>query len=367
MKKTATKILSVIIVIALSLCVFLSCESAPDAPSSSGDKQSDATTDGITADKTDSEKTDVPDGLIENADSLVVSCTEGTSDCFTKENGTLTFSSVSADTVYSLSGEFNGQIVIDCGDEYKFELELCGLTLYSGKQSPITVISGDKVTIVAKKGTQNYVYDTRETVSDDDETTKKAAIYSVCDLNFEGKGELVVISENNNGIHTKDDLKIKNLTLAVTCSDNSLKGNDGVTISSGTITLISKYGDGIKTTNSDVSSKGNQKGSVVLSGGTIDIYAACDGIDAVYNVEIDGETVLNVYTDRYSPYSENASNSSAVSVKSARPNMPGKPGGGFGGMTDGNTEKSETSAKGIKSDNEIIVSNGTINASFSVD
>ena len=153
----------------------------------------------------------------------------------------------------------------------------------------------------------------------------------------------------------------------MTCSDNSLKGNDGVTISSGTITLISKYGDGIKTTNSDVSSKGNQKGSVVLSGGTIDIYAACDGIDAVYNVEIDGETVLNVYTDRYSPYSENASNSSAVSVKAARPHMPGKPGGGFGGMPDGNTEKSETSAKGIKSDNEIIVSNGTINASFSVD
>lgn len=147
----------------------------------------------------------------------------------------------------------------------------------------------------------------------------------------------------------------------MTCSDNSLKGNDGVTISSGTITLISKYGDVIKTTNSDVSSKGNQKGSVVLSGGTIDIYAACDGIDAAYNVEIDGETVLNVYTDRYSPYSENASNSSAVSVKAARPNMPGKPGGGFGGMTDGNTEKSETSSKGIKSDNEIIVSNGTIN------
>lgn len=119
---------------------------------------------------------------------------------------------------------------------------------------------------------------------------------------------MIVISENNNGVHTKDDLKVKNLTLSVTCEDNALKGNDSVTVSGGTLTLIAKTGDGIKTTNSDISSKGNQRETLAVTGGTIDIYAACDGIDAAYDVEISEDSIVNIYTDKYSPYSETVEN-----------------------------------------------------------
>ena len=38
-------------------------------------------------------------------------------------------------------------------------------------------------------------------------------------------------------------------------------------------------------------------------GAAADLYAARDGIDAAYNVEIGEDTVLNIYTDKYSPYS----------------------------------------------------------------
>lgn len=389
----------------------------PTNPSQSGESQ--------TATTVDTEKTDIPSNLPDEANTLKISCSEGTNNCWSIDGQTLTFSGLTADTVCSVSGSFNGQIVIDGGDDYKFELEMCGLTLYSGEQNPITILSGDKVTLSAKKETKNYIYDTREAVSDDDETAYSAAVYAKCDLELAGKGELTVISSNNNGIHTKDDLKVKNLTLSVTCEDNALKGNDSVSITGGILTLIAKSGDGIKTKNSDISSKGNQRGTVTISGGTVNIYAACDGIDAAYDADISGDAIVNIYTDSYSPYAEisagnNTGNENFPSgndnsgfPSGGNPGMPadignsgtdgngngggnfggnsgfgggnfggngsfgsnggfgggsfgggsfgggGRP-GGQGGMNDGNNEKGDYSTKGIKADNEIHISGGTI-------
>ncbi len=240
-----------------------------------------------------------------STEELVISCSSGTKDAYTIKDGVITFSGIEEKSVYSISGVFNGCIVIDVGEDYKFELELTGLTLVSDISAPLQILSGDKVTISAKKGTVNYIYDNREEVTSDDDIS--GAIYALCDLDIQGKGTLNVISKNNNGIHTKDDLSVKNLTLNVDCKDNALKGNDSVTISSGEITLIARSGDGIKTKNSDVSSKGNQRGTITISGGNITIFSASDAIDASYNVIINEENAsvnLNIYTDKYSSYSE---------------------------------------------------------------
>lgn len=236
---------------------------------------------------------------------ITVSCVSGTEGCYTLENNVLTFTAVSEDSVYSVSGELKGNIIIDIGDDYEFELELHGLSLVCDSANPITILSGDEVSITAKNGFRNYIYDTREAVDSTQEGIYSAAIHSKVDLVIGGKGSLTVISENNNGIHTKDDLKVKNLELLVSCVDNALKGNDSVKISGGNIRLIATQGDGIKTSNSDISSKGKQRGTVTISGGEVNIYAACDGIDAAYDVVIEDETtVLNIYTDKYSAYSE---------------------------------------------------------------
>ena len=60
------------------------------------------------------------------------------------------------------------------------------------------------------------------------------------------------------------------------------------------IIAISAKGDGIKTSNSSISNKGNQKGIVTITGGNIDVYAACDGIDASYGADISGDGNLNI-------------------------------------------------------------------------
>ena len=240
---------------------------------------------------------------------FAITCLSGTPACYTYDEatGVLTFSAVSADSVYSISGTLDGSIVIDTGDDYKFDLEMHGFTLTSASVNPITVLSGSEVSLKAKNGYENFIYDNRAAIDTTDTTLYSAAIYSLVDLELSGKGSLTVVSANNNGIHTKDDLQVKNLALSVTCVDNALKGNDSVEITDATTTLIATGGDCIKTTNSHINeTTSNQKGTVYIAGGTHNLFAACDGIDAAYNVVVEDSassvTVLNIYTDKYSEY-----------------------------------------------------------------
>ncbi len=261
----------------------------------------------------DIEDTGAYDGYFEEeSKDIVVTCVSGTQNAYKLEGTTLTFTTVGEETVYAISGTFRGNIVIDVGDSFKFDLELHGLSLICDSTNPILIKSGDEVAIKAKKDTKNYIYDMRAAIDAADETLYSGAIHSEVDLEIGGKGELTVVSENNNGIHTKDDLQIKNLTLFVACIDNALKGNDSVEIVGGNTTLIASAGDCIKTTNSDISDKGNQRGTISVAGGTHTLYASCDGIDAAYDVMIDDSTtVLNIYTDKYSNYSKEVTDTSS--------------------------------------------------------
>lgn len=239
---------------------------------------------------------------------VTITCLSGSDGCYTKEGSTITFTKVSADSIYTIAGEFKGNIIIDVGYDYKFELELLGLSVSSDNTNPIMIKSGDKVTLTAKKDYSNYVYDLRAVIDENSTTEKAGAIYSEVDMRIGGKGELTIVSENNNGIHSKKDLEVKNVNLTVHCKDNALKGNDSVTLEGAAATLISTMGDGIKTSNSDISQKGNQRGTIFISGGTYNVYAACDGLDAAYDIVVEdaaeNDTVLNIFTDKYSDYSE---------------------------------------------------------------
>ena len=243
--------------------------------------------------------------VVENIETtMTVECTDGTPNAYSLEDGVLKFSGITADSIYTVRGNLGGYIVIDGGEDYKFELVLDGALIQCSSVSPIIVQSSKKFTLTAKKDTANFIYDLRDAVDSDVEGVYSGTIHAECDMEIGGKGSLTVESQNNNGIHTKDDLAVKNLNLTVTCVDNALKGNDSVTVESGTLVLISRGGDGIKTSSSDISEKGNQRGDIKVIGGQIDIYAACDGIDASHNAIVEGDAVLNIYTDKYSTYSE---------------------------------------------------------------
>ena len=225
-------------------------------------------------------------------------------------NSLLTINSENA-LELSLSGDYYGSIKIVSNSDITLDLDSVNIT--SDTVCPLYIDSNGNTEISAKKSTTNTIRDNRSSVASDSETDFSAALYVTGDLKLKGSGELYIYSENNNGIHAKDDLESQKLTLTVNVLDNAIKGNDSVTISSGTYTLIARQGDGIKTSNSSISSSSVQKGTITITDGNINIYSACDGIDSAYDVIISGNAVLNIYTDKYSTYSEEVTSTSESS------------------------------------------------------
>lgn len=213
---------------------------------------------------------------------------------------------------YTLSGSLTGQILVDAGEDDEVVLELNGVTITYGSDSPIKVVAADKVEISAKKETNNVIKDTRGEKTVDSDEQGEGAISANCDLKLKGNGVLVVEAGYNNGVHTTKDLTIKNLSLKVTAVNNALKGKDSITMESGTVVAISTKGDGVKTEDTDLSSKGNQRGTVTLSDGSLTIYAAGDAVQASYDFVMNGGS-MTVYTGSYSSYT--ASSATTTSYK----------------------------------------------------
>ncbi len=223
-----------------------------------------------------------------------------------------------------LSGSLNGQIIVDVPEtgveKSTVELELNNVSITSEDNSPIFVSSANELKIKALKNTYNTINDTRSLKTVDSDNQGEGAIYSKCDMKLAGSGILIVNASYNNGVHTSDDLEIKNIALKVTAPNDAIRGSDSIEITSGFITAISTGGDGLKTSNSDISSKENQKGTISISGGHINIYSACDGIDASYDVNILDDNTnetspkLTIYTNKYSDYTGEVSTPSTSTM-----------------------------------------------------
>ncbi len=266
------------------------------------------------------------------------------------------------DSVYTITqaGEYTvtgllseGQIVVNADDNAEITIVLNGTSITCSNGSPIYIKNADNIKIKSEENTYNCIVDARAEADDNSDNSSSengnAAIYAACDLKLVGKGALSVTGNYNNGIQSKDDISIKNVTIKVNAVNNAIKGNDEVAIESGEIIAISRKGDGIKTSNSSLSNKGKQKGNVIISGGNIDIYAACDGIDAAYGVDVSGDGNLNIYTDTYSNYSEAvaADNSgSSISTPGSSASSPGSSASnpGSSNQNQGSSSKSSSNA-----------------------
>ncbi|MBQ3792606.1 MAG: carbohydrate-binding domain-containing protein [Clostridia bacterium] len=218
-----------------------------------------------------------------------------TSDGYTLTGSTL---KITAAGDYTLSGSLSGKVVVEAGDEDKVKIILSQCSISSSADTPVEIVSCGSCVIQAAEGTVNTIEDSRAQASSS-EDPEGGAVYAASDLTLSGKGALKIVSSYNNGVHTKDDLKIKDLTLYVEAVNHALRGNDSVTVESGSVTLVSTGGDGIKTSSSDVSEKGNQRGNVEILGGSVLIQSARDGIDCAYNAVISGDASLRIYTEKY--------------------------------------------------------------------
>jgi len=235
---------------------------------------------------------------------------------------------------YSVSGTTsNGQIIVetastDTGNVY---LYLKGITMTNTSDAPIYVKNAEKTFLVMESGTTNTFTDASTRASGTD--TAGACIYSKDDLTLKGTGTLKVYGKYNNGIHTTNDLRVRETpTIIVEAVNNALKGKEMVDIENGTFNLTTTSGDGIKADSTDDTSKD----SIYITAGTFTIKAGADGIQAYNSVRILGGT-----------FTITAGTGVANTTKTE------SQGGGSTSTED------DSSLKGIKAGSNVTISGGT--------
>ena len=318
----------------LSILALVGCSTASNSTNNSGSNTNNGTdtseNTGSDYDYTDPIEVDDPSEIeVEDTTSdFSISTSDG---AYTK-NGSV-YSITTAGT-YEVSGKLEGQLLVEAGDDDEVVIELNDVSISYDQDSPIKAVSAGKLEISAKKGTGNIITDNRSTKTVENENLGEGAINAKTDLKLKGTGTLVVTGNYNNGIHTTKDLTIQKLTLKVNGYNNAIKGKNSVTITSGEVQAYAKTGNGIKTEDSDLSSKGKQRGTIAINGGTVYVDSLHDAIDASYNVEID-EADSEVAT--------------SVSIKTGT-NSTYYSKSGF----------KADSEKGLKAQNDIIVNKGTV-------
>lgn len=225
---------------------------------------------------------------------------------------------ITSSGTYVISGVLDdGQILVESEDKGSVRLVLKGADISCFTGAPLHALSAGKTIITLAEGTENRVTDDasgrpEEAGADDPD----AAIFSKDDLTINGSGSLTVTARYNNGIATKDDLRIADGSITVEAANDALKGRDSIGVRAGTIT-VDADGDGLQANNSD----DPNKGYVSIEGGVFDIIAGSDGIQA--------ETTLVVS------------------------------GGDLSISTRGTTAHGSTSAKGLKAGTGVFVTGGT--------
>ena len=195
---------------------------------------------------------------------------------------------ISAAGEYSVSGTLdNGQIVINTGDEaMKVTLTLNNASITCLDAPAIMVEKADKLKLVLADGSENTVTSGVEGTAPAADASG-AAIFSKDDLDIEGSGKLTVNGYINNGIASKNDLKVQGGYVTVNAVNNGLRGADSVQIEAGTL-VISAGNDGIKSATTDK----DGKGFITVSGGDVTVSVSGDGIDAATTLDITGGTVF---------------------------------------------------------------------------
>lgn len=191
---------------------------------------------------------------------------------------------ITAAGVYVISGSAKeSTIIVEAGDEDKVQLVLDGVTITNTSTPCIYVKNADKVFVTTTDSTNKLTVS--GTFAADGDTNTDAVIFSKDDLVLNGVGTLT-ISSTDNGITSKDDLKITGGTISISCTSDAIEANDSIRIAGGDITIKSKK-DGLHAEYDEDTSVGY----IYICGGTLNITASDDAIHATTIVQIDDGTL----------------------------------------------------------------------------
>ncbi len=192
--------------------------------------------------------------------------------------------SITEEGTYILQGTASDCTVLVNAPEAKVQLILDNVTVTNTSSPVIYVLDADKCFVTTAEGSENALT-VSGTFTEDTENDVKtdAVIFAKSDLTLNGTGTLT-ISSTDNGITSKDELTVTGSTYNITASGKGLESNDSTAICDGTFTIDAK--------------EGMESTYVRIDGGTFEISASDDGINAAANsdknnvqVEINGGTL----------------------------------------------------------------------------
>ena len=187
---------------------------------------------------------------------------------------------ITSEGVYVLVGDVEDVTVLVDADAAKVQLVLDGVSISNTDAPAIYVKNADKVFVTSTSGSENVLSVTGAFTADGD-TNTDAVIFSKDDLVLNGTGSLT-INSTDNGISSKDDLKVTGGSYVINCSSDALEANDSIRIADGNFTITTSK-DALHSENDEDDSKG----FVYICGGNFTIEAADDGIHGTTYVQID--------------------------------------------------------------------------------
>lgn len=201
------------------------------------------------------------------------------------DNGVVT---ITEGGVYTVSGKAEeGRVIVNANDEeVAILLDNADITCSYG--SPIYIYKSKLTTIYLSSGTTNTLtdgsqYTYNDSLSSAADEEPNACLYSKSDLVIAGSGELIVNANYNNGITSKDTLKIDGSSVTVTAKNNGINGKDSCVIRNATVRVTSGA-DGVRSTNDSDSALGY----VVIVDSSLELTVGEDGVQAETELIISG-------------------------------------------------------------------------------
>lgn len=194
----------------------------------------------------------------------------------TQDGADVTINSSISKVAYEVSGATTDGMLKIYSDK-KFKLSLSNLSI-ANNDGPAINVQSSKTVFVLLEGV-NTLADASSYPNIPDDEDAKAAFFSEGQLVFSGTGELNVAGKYKHGIASDDYIRVISGTITVSeASSDAMHANDYIIVDGGTLNL---------TAGSDGMDCG--EGYIIVNDGTFAINAVDDGIAASYDIDDEDE------------------------------------------------------------------------------
>lgn len=230
---------------------------------------------------------DEADLSVDLADAVDITLADGASEGGRGVSVAGDVATITAAGTYRVQGTLSsGSLVVDAPDA-AVTLVLDGVDITAADVAAIDVVHADQVVLWLADGSENLLADAAGAVVDESvEDPVNATVFSTSDLWIAGDGALAVTAHAADGITSKDSLVVAGGVVTVDAADDGVRGKDHLVVTGGTL-AADAAGDALRSDNEAVTEDTSEPVGVIwIDGGTLDLTAGSDAVDAVRQITV---------------------------------------------------------------------------------